>query len=234
MIAAFTVAGKADKNRFSCELRGAVICGYTGREQSGIHKHIAELEKQGIPGPPSVPMFYPKPGWGLCADGEIQVQGAQTSGEIEFILLFREDKIYVGAGSDHTDREVEKYDILKSKQMCPAVFAPNLWSYEEIKDHWDRIEIRSWAIVGAERVLYQESTLAAILPPDDLIARVRARVRGGLEGVVIYSGTPPLLTNGFVFAQRFEGELADPVKGRKILLGYDIHRLEWFIDQPGR
>lgn len=222
----FTIEEKTRKRNFRCAIKGAVICGYTGREQAAIRKHIEELEKQDIKPPPSVPMFYPKPSAGLCLDDDIHVKGAKTTGELEFVLLADKNKLYVGAGSDHTDRELEKQDILKSKQVCPSVVSKTLWDYEEIKDHWDRIELRSWAISGEEKVLYQESTMASILTPDDLIAKVRERVLGDIDGIAIYSGTPALLTDGFVFGHRFEGELSDPVLGRKICFGYNIHSEE--------
>jgi Protein of unknown function (DUF2848) len=224
----FTVDEKAGRKLFSCEIKGAVICGYTGRNQPAVLKHIEELKKEGIQPPPSVPMYYPKPAWGLSVDGEIHVQGAQTSGELEFVLLLHDGILYVGLGSDHTDRELEKLDILKSKQVCQAVISQTLWSYEDIRDHWDQIEFRSWVTRNGERFLYQQSTVASMLTPEDLIARVRARVSGECEDLAIFSGTVPLLTDGFVYADRFEGALLDPVLGRTIHLGYDVHTLEWF------
>ena len=134
-------------------------------------------------------------------------------------ILVEGEKIYVGVGSDHTDRKLERLDILKSKQVCPSVLSKHLWDYEEIKDHWDSIQIRSWAWEGGERTPYQDSTLYAILPPEDLIRLVRQRVEGALEGIAIFSGTPPLLTEKMLFSDRFEGQLLDPVLGREINVG---------------
>jgi hypothetical protein len=224
----FAVEEKAGKRSVSVELRGAVICGYTARDQDAVRKHIAELEKQGIAPPPSIPMFYPKPDWSLCFEGEIHVQGAETSGEVEFVLLIDRGITYVGVGSDHTDRELEKHSVVKSKQVCPSVLSRTLWDYDEIKDHWDQIEFRSWAIRAGEKVLYQQCTLASILRPNDLLSQVRAHVSRDLEGIAIFSGTSALLTDGFVFADRFGAELSDPVLGRKIRVEYGIHTLEWF------
>jgi hypothetical protein len=47
---------------------------------------------------------------------------------------------------------------------------------------------------------------------------------------MIYSGTPPLKTGGIVFADRFEGELYDPVLKKKLTFNYPIHTLSWFRD----
>lgn len=224
----FIVEEKSEKRELSYPMRGAILCGYTGRDQSAVQRHIDELEKQGIEPPPSVPAFFPKPYRCISFEGDIHVEGKETSGEVEFFLLMDGKRIYVGVGSDHTDRELEKMDILKSKQVCPAILSRSLWDYEEIIDHWDQIEIRSWAVGKEERILYQDSTLATILPPEELIRLVQERVKGSLEGIAIFSGTPPLMTEEMLFSNRFEAELLDPVFKRKMTIGYSIHTLDWF------
>ena len=228
MVFRFIIEGQKEKREFSCPMRGAVLCGYTGRDQSAVRKHIEELKKEGVDPPPSVPMFYPKPPQGISLEEEFYVQGQETSGEVEYVLLMDEDKTYVGVGSDHTDRELERMDILKSKQVCPAVLSKNLWDYEEIKDHWDSIQIRSWAVQGGERALYQDSTLSTILPPEELVRLVQQRVNGSLKGIAIFSGTPPMVTDQILFSERFEGELLDPILNRKITFAYSIRTLDWF------
>ncbi len=224
----FLLEGKQGKGRIHYGLIGAVLCGYTGRDQSAVRRHIEELRKEGVEPPASVPSFYPKPPQGLVFDGNIQVEGHKTSGEVEYVLIVDEDRIYVGLASDHTDRELEKIDILKSKQVCPAVLSRSLWHYSEIKDHWDRIEIRSWTSKDGKRALYQDSTLASILPPEELIRLVQQRVECSCEGIAIFSGTPPVVTDGIIFADRFEGELVDPILKRKLTIAYRIHTLDWF------
>lgn len=224
----FIIEGQKEKREFSCPMKGAILCGYTGRDQSAVRKHIEELKKEGVEPPPFVPMFYPKPYQGISLEEGFHVQGQETSGEVEYVLLIDGEKTYVGVGSDHTDRELERMDILKSKQVCPAVLSKNLWDYEEVKDHWDSIQIRSWAVQGGERTLYQDSTLSTILSPDELVRFVQQRVQGSLEGIAIFSGTPPMVTEQILFSERFEGELLDPVLNRKISFGYSVHTLDWF------
>lgn len=228
MVFQFIIEEQKGKREFSCQMRGAILCGYTGRNQSAVRKHIEELKKEGVQPPPSVPMFYPKPHPGISLEEDIHVEGQETSGEVEYVILTDRDRIYVGVGSDHTDRELERMDILKSKQVCPSVLSKNLWDYGEIKDHWDSIEIRSWAVDDGERTLYQDSTLSTILPPEELIRLVQQRVDGSLEVIAIFSGTPPLVTEQILFSDRFEGELLDPILNRKITFGYSIHTLDWF------
>jgi hypothetical protein len=228
MMHSLILEGKAGKKEVSFEIKGAILCGYTGRDQSAVKRHIEELKKEGVKPPPSVPTFYPKPPQGIALEGGMDVEGQETSGEVEYVLLANPKGIWVGLGSDHTDRELERHDILKSKQVCPTILSRSLWKYEEVKDHWDEIAIRSWATKAGKKVPYQESTLATILPPEELIRLVQQKVRGSLEGIAIYSGTPPLKTDGIIFADRFEGELYDPILKRKLTLHYSIHTLDWF------
>ena len=114
MIFQFRIEEKAGKREFDYEVNGAVLCGYTGRDQAAVRKHIDELAKEGVAPPPSVPTLYPKPSWGLTQKDVIQVEGRETSGEIEFFMLSDESRIYVGVASDHTDRALERIDIRNS------------------------------------------------------------------------------------------------------------------------
>ncbi|MCK5419183.1 MAG: DUF2848 family protein, partial [Desulfobacterales bacterium] len=118
------------------------------------------------------------------------------------------------------------------KQVCPTILCRNLWNYEDVKETWDQIQIRSWAIKDGQKSIYQESTLGSILPPEDLIGRVQQQVKDSLGGIAIFSGTPPLLAGEMIFADRFEGELLDTHFNRKLSVGYDIHTLKWFKDYP--
>jgi hypothetical protein len=228
----FIVEEKSGKREMAYEIQGAVLCGYTGRDQEAVRKHIQELAREGVEPPPSVPILYPKPPWGLTQKDAIQVEGKETSGELEFFLLVEENGLYAGVASDHTDRELERLDIRKSKQACPTILSRRVWNYEDVKETWDQIEIRSWAIKDGQKSIYQESTLGSILPPEDLIERVQQQVKGSLGGIAIFSGTPPLLAGEMIFADRFEGELLDTHFNRKITVEYDIHTLNWFRDYP--
>ena len=77
----------------------------------------------------------------------------------------------------------------------------NLWKYEEIKGHWDQIQIRSWATKSGKKVLYQESTLA-----NDPAARgadppgAGQRVAGPMEGIaILFRDTAYPETEGMIF-----------------------------------
>jgi len=42
---------------------------------------------------------------------------------------------FIGAGSDHTDRGFEKYNIPDSKQMHLKPFASTDWDLNDVDDH---------------------------------------------------------------------------------------------------
>ncbi len=54
--------------------------------------------------------------------------------------LQHDGRLWVGAGSDHTDREVEKYGVSVSKQMCDKPIAPEFWPIVEVAPHWDKTD----------------------------------------------------------------------------------------------
>jgi hypothetical protein len=150
----------------------------------------------------------------------IEVCGGDSSGEVEFVLIGWQGRIFVGCGSDHTDRKVEAYSVTVSKQMCDKPVASELWELEDVIGHWDQMILRSWAHIGGERVLYQEGTLDHMLPVKDLIARGFGG-KGLPDGCAMFGGTFAA-KGGIRPADRFEFELEDPVLKRKISHGYDV------------
>jgi hypothetical protein len=196
-----------------------VIAGWTGRDPVARDRHIAELEELGIPRPASTPIYYPLAASRLTTAGVIEASGGDSSGEVEFVLLRAGGRLFVGVGSDHTDRKAETYSVTLSKQLCDHPMAPELWAFEDVAGHWDQIILRSFATIAGERVLYQEGTLAGMLPPGDLIA---AGFGGELpEGTAMFGGTFAA-RGGIRPAERFDFEIEDPVLGRSIRHGYAI------------
>ena len=203
----------------------AVIAGWTGRDADALEKHIKELEVLGVKRPAATPIFYRVGAARLTTEASIEVLGEKSSGEVEFVLLKTQGALWVGTGSDHTDREVEAYGVSVSKQMCEKPIAPLFWRFDDAAAHWDRLTLRSYATIGGSRALYQEGPVSAMRHPQDLLARFD---RSGLrDGTLMFCGTLPV--HGSVRpAQRFEFELEDPVKGRKIQHGYDVVSLPMF------
>ena len=218
---AFTIDAQDTTTPLTLPIDRAVMAGWTGRDPVARDKHIAELEAIGIARPATTPIYYRVAARRLTMAGSIEVSGAETSGEVEFVLIGWQGRIFVGVGSDHTDRKVETYSVTVSKQMCDKPIASVLWELEDVAGHWDRMILRAFAWIGGARVLYQEGTLDAMLPVDELI-----RGFGGAlpDGCAMFGGTFAA-KGGIRPASRFEFELEDPVLKRRIGHGYDVIEL---------
>ena len=136
------------------------------------------------------------------------------------MLIGWQGRIFVGCGSDHTDRKVEAYSVTVSKQMCDKPVASVLWELEDVIAHWDKMILRSWALIDGARVLYQEGTLDAMLPVKDLIERGFGAKDCPMVAPCSAARSPPRAASAP--PSRFEFELEDPVLKRKISHGYDV------------
>ena len=216
----FTVDARGTTTPLTLPIDQAVIAGWTGRDPVARDKHIAELEALGIKRPVTTPIYYRVSARRLTQEDSIEVCGSDSSGEVEFVLIGWQGRIFVGLGSDHTDRKVESYGVTVSKQMCDKPVAPVLWDFEEVAAHWDRMILRSYAWIKGKRELYQEGTLDAMLPVSELIKR--GFEDGKLpDGCAMFGGTFAA-KGGIRPADRFEFELEDPVIKRTIRHAYDV------------
>ena len=205
-----------------------VNAGFVGRDQEAVRKHIEELKSEGIPAPDETPTLYPVASYLLKTGGILEVVEEQTSGEAEFVLLLQEGKIYVGVGSDHTDRKMETDSIIKAKQMCPNVISPVVWLYEEIQPVWDDLVMRSWVVKNGKRSLYQETSLSAVLNVEDLLSFVRSKVEDGdMENMVVYSGTVAAIGGEMIAGEEFEVELHNPENGESLWCKYNVKLLDY-------
>ena len=204
-----------------------VNAGFSGRNQEEVQKHVQELAAKGISAPKDTPTLYPVVCHSLLKENSIDVLGEATSGEVEYVLLVLKDEIYVGLGSDHTDRHLEETDIPRAKQICPNLISATIWPYSEIKEHWDELVLKSHATQHGKTTPYQEGKLASILSPEQMLDFVRSKVNCSLENMVIYSGTVGMLNKDFIYADRFQAELQDPILGRSIELEYSIYTMDY-------
>jgi hypothetical protein len=200
-----------------------VIAGWTGRDKAALDKHIAELEAIGVKRPATTPIFYRASAARLTLGDAIEALGAASSGEAEFVLLQHDGRLWVGAGSDHTDREVEKYGVSVSKQMCDKPIAPAFWRYDDVAPHWDRLMLRGHIAARGARTLYQEGSVTALLDPAALIGQFAGK-SGCAEGTLMFCGTLAAI-GGVRAADNFEFELDDPVLARKIQHRYTVRTL---------
>jgi hypothetical protein len=205
------------------EIKHLVIAGWTGRNVEALEKHILELEALGVKRPKSTPIFYRVSADLLTTRPSIEVLGANSTGEVEFVLFSLADGLWVGLGSDHTDRKAETIGVSLSKQMCAKPIAATAWRYEDVRSHWDQLMLRSDVRHGGERQLYQEGFVATMRPPEELI---KLYTGGGQlpAGTAMFCGTLAVHGN-IAFADRFEMELNDPVLGRTISHAYTISTL---------
>jgi hypothetical protein len=217
---AFTVDAQGTTTPLTLAIDQAVIAGWTGRDPAARDKHIAELEASGIARPVTTPIYYRVSARRITTADSIEVSGNDSSGEVEFVLIGWQGRVFVGLGSDHTDRKVETYSVTVSKQMCDKVMAPVLWELEEVAGHWDQMILRSYAWIDGARVLYQEGTLDGMLSVADLISRGFGG-KGLPDGCAMFGGTFAA-KGGIRPASRFEYELEDPVLKRSIRHAYDV------------
>lgn len=204
----------------SIDIHTLIIAGWAGRNEAAIRHHIDELAALGVPPPSATPLFYRAGAQLLTQSTSAEVLGPDTSGEAEPVLVAFDDGLWLGIGSDHTDRKLETVSVAASKQVCPKPVGPALWRLDDVVSRWDSLVLRSHAVVRGERRLYQEGTLAALRTPEDLIARMGTMVTGTL----MFGGTLPA-KSGIYPADRFEITLEDPLTGRVLSCGYDIRVL---------
>jgi len=214
---------RSGSSRADVAIDHAVIAGWTGRDAAAVEEHIRELEALGVKWPASTPIFYRVSAARMTSGDSIEAVGENPGGEVEFVLLAHAGRLWVGTGSDHTDREVEKYGVTVSKQLCDKPIAPELWSFDDVAPHWDRLVLRAYVVENGRRMLYQEGTVAAMIAPKDLISRYDKS--GKLApGTMMFGGT--LAAHGGVRpTKEFAFELEDPVLGRKISHAYKVNTL---------
>ena len=207
-------------------VRDLIIAGWTGRDQHKLQEHIAELAALGVTPPATTPCFYRASASLLTTGHEIQCLGTESSGEAEFFILLREDGWWVGLGSDHTDRKVEAYSVAVSKQMCAKPVADVLWRFDDVAEHWDRLEISAEVEEGSGFVPYQHGSVAAMRDPRDLIATFEAEGHRIAPDTVIFGGTLPVI-GGIRPRRKFRAALSDQIRGTMLGLQYNC---EWIPD----
>ncbi len=200
-----------------------IVAGWTGRDVAALEKHIRELEEIGVKRPKSTPIFYRNAAALLTTADTIEVLGDNSSGEIEYVIHAIGGDMFVGVGSDHTDRKAETINVSLSKQMCAKPVSKAMWKLADVAPHWDKLILRSHATIAGERKLYQEGSVASMRTPDELI-RLYAGGGGLKPGSSMFCGT--LAVHGGIRpATAFEMELHDPVLNRSIHHAYKIETL---------
>ena len=204
-------------------VRQAIVAGWTGRNREALEKHIRELEELGVARPASTPIYYRVSAARVTTDPVIQTTGAASSGEVEFVLAQWGGQMWVGVGSDHTDREAETFNVTVSKQMCEKPVAGAFWRFADVSAHWGQLMMRSYIFENGARVLYQEGSVEAMLDPAVLIEGYAGKTQLDEESVM-FCGTFAA-KGGIRPADIFEFEIEDPVLARKISHSYQLDKL---------
>src|SRR5947208_6037033 len=134
----FTRYFERKSDQIEVEPRSLIIAGWTGRDEAALQHHIEELAAIGVPRPSSVPVFYRNAVTNIVQTERLEVLGPDTSGEVEPVIVALADGLWIGLGSDHTDRKAETIGIALSKQLCGQVMGASLWRLDEISNHWDQ------------------------------------------------------------------------------------------------
>ena len=182
-----------------------VVIGYAGRNRAAVQSHIDELAELGVPRPAAVPLFMVFSPRLISQDPSISVAGSASSGEAELVVVVEGDETFVTVGSDHTDRALEAVDIVASKGVCPKPVASSGWTAAAVGNGWEDLSLRS-RIDGD--VLYQDGSVAANLPPLELVAAI-PWASGPPRCFVAFTGTVPVVGKIRPSAA-FGAELAGP------------------------
>ena len=200
------VAGSGQ--RLELSPRRLIVAGYTAKDEAVVAAHIAELADIGVPPPPSVPAFYDLDPALLTTGPVVEVTGAATSGEVEPVIVRHEGRYFLGVGSDHTDRELERADIAGSKAACAKPIGDTVVDVGADLSgvDWDRLVADS----SVDGWPYQKGSVSALRHPADLLARLTSEWGEVTGGLVLYRGTLPLLGGEFVHGEYWRIHLELP------------------------
>lgn len=198
-----------------------IIAGYTGRDEDAVREHIAELAAIGVPPPPRVPMYYELDPALLTSESAVTTASQMCSGEVEPVFIRCAGRWYLGVGSDHTDRELERTSICEAKAVCPkpvgAVVA-------KLPDRPDGVVLdEAIATMDVDGTPYQRGTLVGLRAFADLWSGAMEAVSPGDEDLAMFGGTLPLLAGTFVPGRHWQLRLALP-DGRELSHEYEIER----------
>jgi hypothetical protein len=206
-----------------------VIAGWTGRDADAIRHHIDELAAVGVPPPSTVPLYYRAGAMMLTQADTIEALGPDSSGEAEPVLFHAGGCWWLTVGSDHTDRRVETYSVVVSKQMCAKPIARAAWRWDDVAGHQDELELGSRILEDGRWVDYQRGTLASIRPLAQLLAGGPLAGTPAAEGSFQFCGTLGAIPNaqgaGIRPASAMEITLRDPRRRRSIAHRYEVRVL---------
>ena len=215
---------RIDEHSHHFLLQHMVNAGYAGSNIEAVREHVKELSTLGVAAPNTVPTFYPVPLQQLTQAEMIQVPHDCTSAEVEYVNLFIAGKHYISVGSDHSDRALEGYSVASAKQICPNIISDELWEYSEVADHLHQVVLKCEVGFEDKWIVYQQGTLSDLLTPDLLMQYGAAVMPAHRDGLVVYSGTIPLVGD-IIYSDQWRVSMHDEVSGRKMSKEYEVEVL---------
>jgi len=201
---------------------GALLnAGWAGRDSAAVAAHVAELRAIGVAPPTTVPIVFPVAAAMLTQDDRVDVYSAETSGEVEYVIIVTHDDVFITVGSDHTDRGIEAISVELSKRVLPNILARTAWRYADVADHVDTLLLRAWVRASGRWHAYQEAPIAELLPPAHWLSRIgTAATKPG--AFVLFSGTVQTRAGGLQRGDGFRISLEDPTRRRTIAHEYGV------------
>jgi len=213
-----------DRVALDIEVGRVYNLGFTIRDAEKMQRHLEECYAVGVPElkVDKPPLIFPMSSWATITDSDVSVQRARTSGEVEIVTISLAGELYVGVGSDHTDRELETIDIPWSKQVAPNVLAPTLWRWADVEGHWDDVMLESYVSDGGEEILYQRASVSEFWTPVEMVTSLVGRVPETTAAQILFSGTVVSEGEQLNFGRKWRIAMIDPVFNRKIEHSYQI------------
>ncbi|MCF6232543.1 MAG: DUF2848 domain-containing protein [Rhodobacteraceae bacterium] len=206
-------------------LTKVLIAGWAGRDPAGVQHHIDELAAIGIAPPSQTPLFYEVSRDRLNTSGRIQEVGTDSGGEVELVLWRLNGALYLGLGSDHTDRALESHSVALSKQISDKPVSTRVIAWDDLKSPLDDLTMACDIYQDGGWVSYQKGLLNTLIPPLDLLAL--AEQRGAItasDNLAMLCGTLPAI-GGVRAADRYKMALSDSDGQPLISLDYTVERL---------
>jgi hypothetical protein len=211
------VLGSPERLEFA--VRRVLIAGFTGRDSTAVQAHLDELQVLGAPVPEKVPLIIPLNANQLTTKKHLYVNGQFTSGEAEPVVVFDGGRRFLTVGSDHTDREIERESIVRSKEACDKVMASSVIDLDSLGDP-DAVELESF--LDEDEHAYQHGSLAHLLPLPDIERTAKSLGWALGDGDVLFMGTLPVSDGALRPARRFRAILRHPSSSQQIELNYTV------------
>lgn len=192
----------------SVALDGArlVVAGFTARDHDSVARHIDELRSIGVEPPETIPAFYELDVGLVTTDQTIAVEGHTTSGEAEPVLVRADGALYLGIGSDHTDRALEAVNIRSAKAACRKPLGAVVVPLDLSDSDWDGIRLGC----RVDGTMHQSAPLAQLLRPADLLDKWTMAGGDNSTDLVMLMGTVPLLSGTFIYGAEWTVSLELP------------------------